>query len=293
MKIAAHLIVGARDEPFLGALLASLEGAVEMVAVNDNSGSSHSANVAILEASSFARNGRLIVDRSPFVDFSSARNRLLTIHRERNLGEWVAFVDADEVHGPAIARIAGHLGDIPPHIAYVDGYTYHFLQSFDWYTSIERRMMFFRFTPALRWEGTVHERLTGSDGARLAVPYVYHHYGHVLPVRRHAEKARQYASLGAPGEVATEEQLQRLDRAAYFAPLWPLALPYRATHPPAALATVRTLRERYAADYSETDRIIPTYQSAMQRFNNAVRRVNFAFRWRGRMLDPHALRMLR
>ncbi len=41
-------------------------------------------------------------------------------------------------------------------------------------------MMFFRFHPGLRWEGAVHERLTGLDGKRIALPYIYAHYGHTL-----------------------------------------------------------------------------------------------------------------
>jgi hypothetical protein len=35
-RIAAHLILGPREEPFLGAMLESIAGAVAIVIVNDN-----------------------------------------------------------------------------------------------------------------------------------------------------------------------------------------------------------------------------------------------------------------
>ena len=291
-RIAAHLMVGAREEPFLGALLASLDAVVDRLIVNDNSGEERSANSQIVEASAFARTGRLLLDRLPFVDFSIARNRLLALHAEHDAGEWIAFVDADEVHGDTAATIAANLGRVPASIDFVDGFTWHFFQSFDWYTTIERRMSFFRFSPALRWEGLVHEQLVGARGGRLALPYVYAHYGHVLPVHRHAEKGRHYSSLGAPGEILSPEELPQIDPVTYFSPLWPLALRYHGKHAHFVRETEARLRVLHAETYALADETIPEFQPPQVKLANVIRKLNFEQRWRARRLDPQARRIL-
>src|SRR5579863_1076304 len=96
--VAAHLILGARDEPFLSAMLASIADAATLLIVNDNS-PNPSPHEGTLAASRFGRENRLVVDRTPFSGFAGARNVCLRIHRDLNAGAWVAFVDADEVHG--------------------------------------------------------------------------------------------------------------------------------------------------------------------------------------------------
>jgi hypothetical protein len=279
-KIAAHLILGPREEPFLGALLASIADAAQTLIVNDN-GPDPSPHQRVLESSPFCAGGRLIVDRTPFDGFANARNVCMRIHETRNAGEWVAFVDADEVHAPAVTTIARNLEKLPSDYDFVDGYTWHFFQSFDYYTSIERRMMFFRYKPGIRWEGSVHERLIGLDGKRVALPYVYAHYGHTLAPRRHAEKGRHYSSLGAPGDVLREDQLERFDVAEYFAPEYPRLLRFRAAHPPAARAALETLKPQLREYHALTDRIVRAFPLGTQA-KNAVRRANYELRWRGR-----------
>jgi len=270
-----------------------LDNVVGSLIVNDNSGEERSTNLATVEESAFARGGRLLLDRAPFVDFSTARNRLFALHAEHDAGEWVAFVDADEVHGEAAATIAARLNEVPPHIDFVDGFTWHFFQSFDWYTTIERRMSFFRFTPELRWEGLVHEQLVGARGGRLAVPYVYAHYGHVLPVRRHAEKGRQYSSLGAPGDIVTSDELPEIDPVSYFAPLWPLALRFHGKHVRFVRETEARLRIEDRETYARADATIPLYQPPRVKLANMIRKLNFEQRWRARRLDPQAQRLLK
>jgi hypothetical protein len=286
-RVAAHLILGPREEPFLGALLASLEGAVHGVIVNDNA-PDPSPHARTLSESAFAANGRLVVDRTPFVDFSTARNVCLRLHRERNAGEWVAFVDADEVHGAPVARIAANLDRLPAGIAFVDGYTWHFFQSPDWYTSIERRMAFFRFGPAVRWEGRVHERLHGIDGRRIALPYVYGHYGHVLTPRRHAEKGRLYSSLGQDGAIVAADALDAIDPAAYFADKWPILLPFRGEHPAAVRPTLARLRVELADQFARADALVRANQPWARRIRNVVEAANYELRWRGRAISPLA-----
>jgi hypothetical protein len=279
-KIAAHLILGPREEPFLGALLTSIGDAVQTLIVNDNS-PDPSPHRTVLESSQFGRSGRLIVDRTPFTGFADARNVCMRIHEAERAGNWIAFVDADEVHGPAVTTIAANLERLPDDYDFVDGYTWHFFQSFDYYTSIERRMMFFRYKPGIRWEGAVHERLIGLDGKRIALPYVYAHYGHTLAPRRHAEKGRHYSSLGAPGGVLREDQLDDFNVAEYFAPEYPRLLRFTAAHPPAAGATLEALRPQLSPFHALTDRIVRAQPPAVAA-KNAVRRANYELRWRGR-----------
>lgn len=291
--IAAHLIVGRNEESFLPALLRSLEHVVERVIVNDNSGDPDGPNARALAASAFARRGDLVLDRAPFVDFADARNRTLALHRQLGLGEWAAFVDADEVHRPVAATIARNLNRLPRDVAIVDGYTRHYFQSFRLYTSIERRMTFFRVTPGVHWVGRVHERLAGVAGRHLAIPYVYDHYGAVFSLHRQAAKGRQYSSLGQAGPIVAEGDEETVRAVDYFHSQWPLALRYRGDHP-AAVADLqaqleRTERERYA--WSE--RTAAAFQPAHVRAANLVRRINFEYRWRGRALDPRALRLMR
>ena len=286
-RIAAHLIVGAREEPFLTALLGSMRGVVHTLIVNDNAPDA-SPHEATLAASTFAREGRLIVDRTPFSDFSTARNVCLREHARVDAGDWVAFVDADEVHDEAFGSIARRLHAVPTDVGFVDGYTWHFYASFEWYASIERRMAFFRYTPDVRWEGRVHEHVLNVPGRRLAVPYVYAHYGHVLPPRRHAEKGRQYSSLGQPGPVVERERLDDIDIGDYFRSIWPILLPFKGSHPPAAWEAIARLRAEQAEQFARADELVAHRQSPLQRARNRIAALNYALRWRGRALDPLA-----
>lgn len=290
-RVAAHLILGAREEPFLAALLDSLTGAVDALIVNDN-GPDPSPHKATLRESWFGDHDRLFVDREPFVDFSTARNRCLDMHARIGAGTWIAFVDADEVHGETVRRIARNLGAIPAAYDFVDGYTWHFFQSFDLYTAIERRMTFFRYKPGVRWVGSVHEQLDGLDGKRLALPYVYAHYGHVLPARRHAEKGRHYSSLGQTGEIVAEEALDSLDAAAYFKRIWPDVLRFTGEQPPAARAVVARLREEYAADQQRALELARAAQPPAVRARNALMKLNYELRWRSRALNTLAWRVI-
>ncbi len=292
-RVAAHLIVGPREEPFLGALCNSIEGSCDLLIVNDNS-PHPSPHRTVLEQSTFAREGKLILDRTPFGDFAGARNICLQLHADHDAGDWIAFVDADEVHGEAVKRIAANLHAVPSQYDFVDGYTWHFFQSFDRYMSIERRMAFFRFTPKLHWEGSVHEQLRGLSGERIALPYVYAHYGWIMPARRHAEKGRQYLSLGADGRVVHESELDEVEADNYFefTHRWATALRFTGSHPPAALPVIERIRAERTNEFLRVEQLIARNQPLKQRLRNALMKMNYELRWRGRALNPLARRLL-
>ncbi len=292
-RVAAHLILGPREEPFLGALCKSIEDACPLLIVNDNS-PDPSPHRETLEQSAFARDGRLIVDRTPFTDFAAARNICMRLHREHGAGEWIAFIDADEVHGEAVNRIAANLHAVPAQYDFIDGYTWHFFQSFDRYMSIERRMAFFRFTAQVRWEGAVHEQLRGLSGERIALPYVYPHYGWLMPARHHAEKGRHYLSLGAAGQVVNESELDTVEAENYFefAHRWATALRFTGTHPRAAQPTIARLRRERAHEFARVEQLVARNQPLRRRVQNVLMKMNYELRWRGRALNPLARRLL-
>ncbi|GAC1407840.1 MAG: hypothetical protein NVSMB64_15210 [Candidatus Velthaea sp.] len=128
--VAAHLIVGEREEPFLPALLSSLEPFADILLVNDNAESDGGMNARVLAGSTFAARDRLVVDRAPFRNFADARNRVLDLHRRHAPQAWAAFVDAYDVHGPLAVVVARNLAQLPAHVSRVDAYTRHFMQSF-------------------------------------------------------------------------------------------------------------------------------------------------------------------
>jgi hypothetical protein len=290
--IAAHLIVGRNEETFLPALLRSLESVADRVVVNDNSENPAGPNARALSESAFARRGDLVIDRAPFIDFADARNRTLNLHRRLGLGDWAAFVDADEVHRPIAATIARNLAQLPPDIAIVDGYTRHYFQSFRLYTSIERRMSFFRVTPELQWTGRVHERLTGVAGTHLAIPYVYDHYGALFSMHRQAAKGRQYSSLGQAGPTVAEEDEGAVRVVDYFHSLWPLVLRYRGDHPQVVAELQASLERTDHERFIWSEHTAAQFQPPHVRAANLVRRANFEYRWRGRALDPRAQRLM-
>ena len=265
-------------------MLDSIAGAASLLIVNDNS-PDPSPHAQTLAQSAFGKAQRVIIDRTPFTGFAAARNVCLKLHAQHGAPPWIAFIDADEVHGEKIGRIAQRLDRVPAEYDFVDGYTWHFFGSFDYYTSIERRMMFFRYVPELRWEGAVHERLRGLSGKRIALPYVYGHYGHTLQPRRHAEKGRLYSSLGAPGNILQEEELDDFDVPRYFAPIYPRLLRFTAAHPPAALSTIMGLQLSLKSHHDLTQRIARA-QTVPVKVRNMLRRLNYEMRWRSRGMSP-------
>ena len=292
LRVAAHLILGPREEPFLGALCESLEHACDVLLVNDNA-PDPSPHSAVLAQSALGRSARLIVDRTPFTNFAAARNVCLRLHRQYDAGDWIIAVDADDVHTPQVARIARNFKNVPDSIDFVDGYIRHFFQSFDWYMSVDRHRSFFRHRPGMRWERSVHEQLAGLTGKRIALPYVYSHYGWVAPAQLHADKLRQYQALGAPEETQ-DSTLARVRTASYvaFAKRWGSAIRFSGRHPEAAQAVIERIRGERGPEFEQVEALIREHQSMPVRARNAVMRWNYEVRWRGRSLNPLARRLL-
>jgi hypothetical protein len=293
VSVAVHLIVGPAPEPFLAAACDALADACDVLLVNDNS-AEPSPHAAVLAESAFGREGRLVVDRTPFTDFAAARNVCLRLHARRDAGEWVLRLDADEIHAPQIARVTKNLSRVPANVNILDVYLRHFVQTFDWYMSITRHRCLFRFSEVLHWEGKVHEQLLGLGRGRLALPYLFVHYGWVLPADRHAQKARHYVDLGAANPTVAPSDDGRLRHDSYplFRERWRRALHFSGEHPAAAQQIVSEVKRKRAAEFSEVDRLIRAEQTPIDRAVNALLAVNYEVRWRGRAFNPLASKLL-
>ena len=272
--IVAHLIVGSRPEPYLAAVLDSIAGVCDHAVINDNSGRAKSANSDVIASSALARSGRLTLLRTEFRDFSTARNQCLDATPARYRDGWVLFVDADEVHGDELPGMASLLATLPNDVDAVDGYSRHFVGSFAWWRTIERRLCFFRYSSSRRWTGAVHEQLAGV-AKRVVIPAVWFHYGHVVPPRREWEKSRLYASLGQKGWTPDETQLASPSPACVWGALLRQVLPYGDLHPAPVRATIDALANSWRSTFEQVDAIV-AHRSAIDRMLACVRAANFS-----------------
>lgn len=268
--IACALCVGADPEPYLPATLASIANAVDVLAVNDNSGLARSSNVAAIEASAFAERGALRLERHPFVDFADMRNRAFA--QLRALPEppdWVLFLDADEIHGEQVRYVAREiLPRLPRSVGNVDAYTYHFFGTYGWITDVARRFVFYRYAPGLHWVNAVHEKIQGHSGTALVLPYVYHHYGNVLPPAMLARKHGRYFELGNPVPQPPGEGEATLD--IYLANAAGVR-PYRRAHPAIARPTLARLGAEFALEFAALDDGFRARRGPRERVAGALR----------------------
>ena len=277
ITIACALCVGSATERYLAPALAGIAGVVDTLVVNENSGLAQSPNVATLEASAFASDGRLRIARHPFVDFADMRNRAFAeLATLAVRPDWVLFLDADEVHGEQLRYIAREiLPGLPASVGSVDAYTYHFFGTFRWITDVARRFVFFRYDPAIRWENAVHERAVGVRGSSLVLPYAYHHYGNVAMPAALAAKHGRYFELGNPVERPPTPQAATSDM--YLAKAADVR-PYRAPHPRVARATLAELEMEYAPAFALVDAGFVARRTFAMRAAAGVRGANEALR---------------
>ena len=277
--IVAHVIVGARPEPYLAACLDAIADVCDHAVINDNSGSAKSPNAAVYGRSRLATSGRLTLLRTHFEDFSAARNACIDATPKCFSGCWVHFVDADEVHGDELPAIAALLDHLPPSIEAVDGYSRHFWGSFRWWVAIERRLCFFRFSPAHRWHGACttsaprREPRGGAGGLGALRPR--------LTPRMEWEKSRLYASLGQADWSPDDAALAGANASRVYGERTRQAIAHHGEHPSVASATVAALSREWADNFREIDRLVAG-QTPIDRLRNAGRALNYRrlLQWR-------------
>lgn len=247
MKVFAVMLMGAKAEPFLPACLESLYGAVDQVALNDNSGLDQHVNLSVVKQSRLFKEGKIQLIPSPFLGFGPCRDLCIRKIRESATTEdWIIFVDCDEVHIPQLSLITRNiLPSLPKHIGIVDGYFYQFFQFPRFITSLDHRHnLMFRFNPAVSWEGQVHERVVNLVGDRLVLPYRYFHYGFLKSHRDITAKWSLYGSLGDPVSGSqTKNPEQEICKNAKD------AVGFFGTHPEAAVALLKIAEDENSEDY--------------------------------------------
>ena len=289
ITIACALCVGAAREPYLGPALEAIAGAVDDLYVNDNSGLARSHNVATLERSAFAERGALHVASNPFVDFADMRNRAFaSVAARERPPDWMLFLDADEVHGEQVRYIAREiLPALPRSIASVDAYTYHLYGTYDWMTDVARRFCFYRYSPGLRWVNAIHEKIEGLDGDARVLPYVYHHYGNVVPPAALAKKYRAYYALGNP--VASPPPDESAASVDLFVARAADVRPYRADHPRVVRATLSALEREFSSDFARIDAGFREHRTLAMRVAATLRGGNESLRVALRRLEHPGL----
>ncbi len=277
VTIACVLCVGAAPELYLTAALGAIADAVDVLVVNDNSGVTDSENRAILAQSAFAARDALYVEAHPFVDFADMRNRVFAqLGALASAPDWVLFLDADEVHGEQMRHIAREiLPRVPFAVGEVDAYTYHFFGTYRWITDVARRSVFFRYHPDIHWVNRLHEKVVGSSGRTLVLPYIYHHYGNVVPPALLARKHQQYFALGnrvpQPPEPDTATPEIYLAKAAALRP-------YHSRHPRAARPTLARLEAQFAREFAALDSEFSARRGTVVRAVGALHALNEGLR---------------
>ncbi len=272
--IVAHIIVGARPEPYLAASLEAIADVCDHAVINDNSGVREAANAPVYSRSRLAAAGRLTILRTKFENFAVARNACIEAMPRSLAGSWILFVDADEVHGDELPAMAHLLDRLPDDIEAVDGYSRHFWGSFSWWVAIERRLCFFRHAPNVRWSGAVHERLLGAD-RRVVVPAVWAHYGHVVTPRMEWEKSRLYASLGQSDWAPDDAALVAATPAEVYGERARQAIRHRGAHSAHVATTIASLSREWLPNFREIDRLV-AMQTPADRARNTLRAINYA-----------------
>jgi len=166
------------------------------------------------------------------------------------------------------------LPTLPADVDAVDGYSRHFIGSFSWWLSIERRLCFFRGRADRRWSGRIHERLAPL-GRRAILPFIWAHYGHVVTPRMEWEKSRLYSSLGQPGFAPTDEELAGVDAAQAWGRFKPDVMRFQGEHPAAARPVIAQLNREWAPTFAAVDALF-AQATPLERIRRGLRRANFA-----------------
>lgn len=139
--LTASLIVR-NEEKFLGACLASLQGAVDEIVVVDTGSTDRSKEIA--ESA-----GACVYDFQWTNNFSEARNRALDL----STGEWILYIDADEkVRPETVSNLRAELSD-PSHVGYEVLLHPRPNQTPYWVLRL------FRNHPSVRFRGIIHENM--------------------------------------------------------------------------------------------------------------------------------------
>jgi glycosyltransferase involved in cell wall biosynthesis len=128
-------------------------------------------------------------------------------------GDWVVRLDADEAYsGEFEEKIRGLLESAPPDVAgykirqcNLVGDDNYYSKLYDNFESIPR---IWRNVPGVRWEGEIHEILTGFSGRTVEWDMYVVHYG-FLDKGRYSKKSKSYSHVSGSGVDQAEKLVFR------------------------------------------------------------------------------------
>ncbi|MFH1454687.1 MAG: glycosyltransferase [Armatimonadota bacterium] len=285
--IIATMIISNRNEPFLKACLDSLNDAVDLVVINDNSSDKDNPNLDIVKGSQFYKEDKVKLLFHPFKGFDDARNKYLEyIHSLKpDKNTWVIKIDSDEVHPVCLKTVTRDiLPALPEKVGVVDSYFYHFMQSFDYIFSIDRRHdLFVRYTPSLKWTGSVHEKLTGQSGSRIVLPYLFYHYGYVTLKDEVLEKWKLYAQCGD----ATYSELDKVEKDSFLNWEGRYCVRFKESHPVYMQSLIEELKETRKQEFDNYSDVIENHIASNKSLGikNHLRHLNYRFRVYSRFMQ--------
>lgn len=151
------LCVIARDEePVIGRCLASVQGVVDELVVLDTGSTDRTPEIA--------REWGARVESLPWPgDFAVAKNAAL----ERATGDWVLFLDADEVLAAGADRLRDLAAAAPPGPVAYGVLIRNLVRQPEGTTDVYQYFLprFFRRHPEVRYKGAIHEQLLYREGA--------------------------------------------------------------------------------------------------------------------------------
>lgn len=259
--IAVHMIIGKRDEPFLFASLESLINCVDIVVINDNSNGTSLFNINAVKNTTLYKNDKIKIINSDFSGFANARNICLEYIGKLSVEydtTWIIKIDSDEVQHGAFYNITRDiLPYLPGCIGIVDTYYFQFIQSFEYFARIERRHDFiFRFNKNLEWEGAVHEKLNGTHGQRIALNYVFLHYGYAVPTEGILEKWKLYEKLGD----SSYNYLDNVDHRYMMDTEGFASYHFNSRHPNVVLPVIDEIKHKHPESYIRFANLIKKHQ---------------------------------
>lgn len=274
------MMMGRKPEPFLRACLDSIHGAVDLLVLNDNSQDPEGPNMVTVKEHALYGEGKIHVIPSEFKGFGYCRSLCLDYLKELNAPSlWVLYLDADEVHPPALrAMTRGIIPSLPENIGIVDGYKYEFFQSRNYFLFCDRRHnLFFRFNPDIRWEGKVHEKPVNLRGHRVAFPYRYFHYGYLISAAAIKEKWKLYSVLEEKSDSG-EDYDRYLRRDACR------VLRFSGSHPAVARECLEAVENENRGGVERFERLVRENES-VSKVSRSLKRINVELNMKMRALQ--------
>lgn len=278
--IIGTMIIGNRVEPFLGACLESVKDAVDLVVINDNSSDKNNPNIEIIKNSALYKQGKIKLLFYPFNGFGDARSKYLDYINELNCGadSWILKLDSDEVHPSSIKTVTRDiLPRLPKTIGMADSYFFQFMQSFDRIYSIDRRHdLFVRYNADLKWEGAVHEKLAGQKGKRIALPYIFYHYGYVNLKEDILDRWKLYAACGD----ASYPDLDKVEKESFLSWEGRFCVKFKGRHPSSMNGLIKRMKKERKEEFKAYDIVINEHfeKNKSLKIRNFLKIINCRFR---------------